>query len=50
MMAGASAVQIGTGIYYRGEKIFEEISKELREWLEAHEYGRIKDVIGAARA
>ena len=50
MMAGASAVQIGTGVYYRGEKIFEEINKELREWLEAHEYGRIKDVIGAARA
>jgi len=50
MMAGASAVQIGSGIYYRGEGIFGKISKELRKWLKAHGYERIKDVIGAAGA
>ncbi len=49
MMAGASAVQIGSGIYYRGENIFGEICKELREWLEGHGYRSIIDVIGTAR-
>ncbi|NIA10180.1 MAG: dihydroorotate dehydrogenase [Nitrospiraceae bacterium] len=49
MMAGASAVQIGSGVYYRGEKIFGEICNELREWLKTHGYERIKDVVGIAR-
>jgi len=46
MMAGASAVQIGSGIHYRGEGIFKEICIELREWLKAHGYKRIVDVAG----
>jgi len=48
MMAGASAVQIGSGIYYRGEKIFGEICKELKEWLRVHGYESIRDIIGIA--
>ncbi|MEA2053884.1 MAG: dihydroorotate dehydrogenase [Candidatus Thermoplasmatota archaeon] len=48
MMAGASAVQIGSGIYYQGEKIFGEIRSELKEWLKLHGYSRIKDIVGIA--
>jgi len=49
MMAGASAVQIGSGIYYRGDNIFGEICNELREWLKGRNYRSIIDVIGTAR-
>jgi dihydroorotate dehydrogenase (NAD+) catalytic subunit len=49
MMAGASAVQIGSGIYYRGENIFSDICGELKTWLETHGYESIKDIIGMAR-
>ncbi|MCD6481855.1 MAG: dihydroorotate dehydrogenase [Thermoplasmata archaeon] len=48
MMAGARAVQIGAGVYYRDVSIFSEIAKELEEWLEKHGYTSIKDVIGIA--
>ena len=48
MIAGARAVQIGTGVYYRDVSIFSEIAKELEEWLEKHGYTSIKDVIGIA--
>ncbi len=34
IMAGADAVGIGTGVHYRGYDIFQEIEKEMREWLE----------------
>ncbi len=48
MMAGASAVQIGSGIYYRGEKIFGEICNELEGWLKLQGYDGIKDIVGIA--
>ena len=48
MMAGATAVQIGTGIYYEGEEIFTKIKNELKKWLEKNGYDSIKDIIGLA--
>lgn len=48
MMAGASAVQLGTVLYHRGEAVFEELCKELITWLEKHGYGHIHDVVGMA--
>ncbi|MEM2934975.1 MAG: dihydroorotate dehydrogenase [Candidatus Thermoplasmatota archaeon] len=48
MMAGANAVQIGAGIYYKGEKIFKEICKDLEKWLEKNNYSKIEDIIGIA--
>ncbi len=48
MMAGATAVQIGTGIYYEGEEIFTKIKNELKKWLEKNGYNSIKDIIGLA--
>jgi len=48
MMAGASAVGIGTGTYYRGMDVFKKVCDEMQEWLEQSEYDSFKDIIGAA--
>jgi dihydroorotate dehydrogenase (NAD+) catalytic subunit len=47
-MAGASAVQIGSGVYYRGINVFSKICNEIRMWMKTHEYKKIDDVIGVA--
>ncbi len=48
IMAGAKAVQIGTGIYYEGKGIFEKIANGMQEWLEKNGYSSIEDVVGIA--
>lgn len=48
MMAGASAVQIGAGVYYKGVEIFNEICHGLERWLDENGYTRIGDVVGLA--
>jgi dihydroorotate dehydrogenase (NAD+) catalytic subunit len=48
MMAGAAAVQIGTGLHYGGMTLFEDICNNMQAWLEAHGYGHVRDVIGLA--
>ena len=48
MMAGATAVQIGTGIYYEGKEIFQKILHDMDEWLDENGYNSIKDIIGIA--
>lgn len=47
-MAGATAIGIGTGIYYRGIGIFGYVVSEIREWLSVHGYRSIADIKGAA--
>ena len=48
LMAGASAVQIGSGIYYRGTEIFGKLNKEIIDWMELHSYVKLKDIIGVS--
>jgi dihydroorotate dehydrogenase (NAD+) catalytic subunit len=48
LMAGASAIQIGSGIYYRGIDIFTKIEKEMTTWMKHHNYSTINEIIGAA--
>jgi len=48
MMAGASAIQIGVGIYYRELDIFNKINKEIEQWMDKHSYKKLSEVIGAA--
>jgi len=48
MMAGASAVQIGTGIYYRGLDIFKKICNEMEQWMSDNGYKNVIEVIGVA--
>lgn len=48
MMAGASAVGIGTAAYSRGPGVFGKVSSEISEWLETHGYSSLKQIIGKA--
>jgi dihydroorotate dehydrogenase (NAD+) catalytic subunit len=48
MMAGASAIGIGSGIYYRGLDVFKKVCDEIREFLESHEYSSLKEIVGIA--
>ena len=48
IMAGASAVQIGTGMYYRGVDIFNKICIEIKDWMENNNYKKLSDLIGVA--
>lgn len=47
MLAGASAIQVGTGIYYRGYDIFYKICEEIEEYLIKNNL-KLKDIIGGA--
>jgi dihydroorotate dehydrogenase (NAD+) catalytic subunit len=44
LLAGASAVQIGTGILYRGFKIFKEINDGIANYLKNNNLKSIKDL------
>ncbi len=47
MMAGANAVQVGTGVYYRGYDIFNKICDEIEIFLKENGLN-LKDIIGVA--
>ncbi|KYK32030.1 MAG: dihydroorotate dehydrogenase [Thermoplasmatales archaeon SG8-52-3] len=47
-MAGASAVQIGSGIYYRGVDVFKKIKNEIISWMKSHNIDNISELIGVA--
>jgi dihydroorotate dehydrogenase (NAD+) catalytic subunit len=48
IMAGASAVQIGSAIYFRDITVFKKICKEVYHWMKTHNYKKIDDLIGVA--
>jgi dihydroorotate dehydrogenase (NAD+) catalytic subunit len=48
IMAGASAVQIGSGVYYKGRGIFKEVCNEIIEFMDSHGYSRIEEMVGIA--
>jgi dihydroorotate dehydrogenase (NAD+) catalytic subunit len=48
LMAGASAVEIGTAIYYRGIGVFKKVSAEMEKFMEAEGYSSIEEIIGIA--
>lgn len=47
-IAGASAVQIGSAVYYRGPNVFKYVCKEINVWMDKHGYKKITELIGAA--
>ncbi|HHT9118311.1 MAG TPA: dihydroorotate dehydrogenase [Candidatus Hypogeohydataceae bacterium YC38] len=47
LMAGASAVGIGTAVYYQGIGVFQEVCREMEEWMTANGYPSIKELVGA---
>ena len=48
IQAGASAVGIGSGVYYHGIEVFRNIVNEIKEWMQENDYNSIKELIGIA--
>ena len=48
IIAGASAIQIGSAVYYRGIEVFKELFKEMVSWMEDHGFNKLSDLIGVA--
>ncbi len=48
MLAGASAVQVGTAIAYKGLGIFKSITDGIKYYLEEKGYGCVGDIVGLA--
>ncbi len=46
MLAGASAVQIGTAIAYKGQKIFSSITRGINTYLKKKGYKNVKEIVG----
>jgi dihydroorotate dehydrogenase (NAD+) catalytic subunit len=48
MMAGASAVQIGTAVMYKGVEVFREITAGMSKFLRENRYGSVREIVGIA--
>ena len=48
MMAGACAVGIGSGVYYRGIEIFSKVNREIEWFMNKNNYDSLKSIIGRA--
>jgi len=46
MMAGASAVGIGSAVYYRGINVFKKVCDEMEKFLKTHGYSNVNKVVG----
>ena len=49
ILAGASAVQVGSALYYYGYDIFKSINKEILDYLRSENYDKLEDIIGLAQ-
>ena len=48
IMAGATAVGIGTGIYYRGIGIFKKVCNEMQQWMKKNKIKGLDEIRGIA--
>ncbi|WP_048146595.1 dihydroorotate dehydrogenase [Pyrococcus abyssi] len=48
LLAGASALQIGTAVYLRGFSVFREIAEGISRYLKEEGYSSVKEIIGLA--
>jgi len=48
MLAGASAVQIGTAIAYKGPEIFRQVTSGIESYLERKGFKNVKELVGLA--
>jgi dihydroorotate dehydrogenase (NAD+) catalytic subunit len=46
LLAGASAVQVGTGIAFEDLDVFEKINKGITKYLQKKGYGSVKEIVG----
>jgi len=48
MMAGASAIQVGTAVMYRGVEVFREITAGMSKFLQENRYRSAREIVGLA--
>ncbi|MBU2100318.1 dihydroorotate dehydrogenase [Candidatus Micrarchaeota archaeon] len=48
MLAGASAIGLGTVLYSRGKTCFNEIIKEIESWMQSNEISKLDEIKGKA--
>jgi len=48
IMAGATAVGIGTGVYYRGIGVFKKVCDEMIAWMRKNKVKNLKEIRGCA--
>ena len=48
IMAGATCVGIGTGIYYRGNDVFKKVCKEMEDWMKKNKVKSLDEIKGCA--
>jgi dihydroorotate dehydrogenase (NAD+) catalytic subunit len=48
IIAGASAVQLGTAIWKRGTDVFRDVCNEIEAYMKAHDFSSIGEMIGIA--
>ncbi len=48
LMAGASAVGIGTAVWHRGVDVFRKVTDELRDFMKEQGYSSLEEIIGRA--
>jgi dihydroorotate dehydrogenase (NAD+) catalytic subunit len=48
IMAGASAVQVGTAVMYRGVEVFREITAGMSKFLRENRYSSVREIVGLA--
>jgi len=48
IMAGATAVGIGTGVYYRGIDVFRKVCDEMEGWMKKNKVKNLGEIKGAA--
>jgi dihydroorotate dehydrogenase (NAD+) catalytic subunit len=49
MLAGASAVEVGTGIRLRGFGVYREITRGMEGYLEANGFTSVNEIVGLAQ-
>ncbi len=50
IMAGAQAVQLGTAVWIRGEKVFREVCREISQFMKENGYDSVKEMLGVAHS
>lgn len=48
IMAGASAVQVGTAVWTRGPAVFKSICDEVSQFMDEYGYSKVDDMVGVA--
>ena len=48
MMAGAAAVGIGTGVFYRGNGVFKKVCNEMEAWMKKNKIKNLDEIKGCA--